>query len=47
MCPSRRCVRLAVPVALIAMLVAVVRSRRGVEVWHVAAVHTPGYDEGP
>jgi hypothetical protein len=28
------------PLALIAVLVAVVRSRRGVEVWHVAADHT-------
>jgi hypothetical protein len=47
MCPSRRCVRLALPLALIAVLVAVVRSRRGVEVWHVAAVDTLGDDEGP
>ena len=41
MCPSGRCVRLALPLALIAVaVVAVVRSRRSVEVWHVA-------DEGP
>ena len=46
MCPSRRCVRLALPVAVIAVVVAVLRSRRGVEVWHVAAVDTPP-DEGP
>jgi hypothetical protein len=35
------------PLALIAVLVVVVRSRRGVEVWHVAAVDTSGHDEGP
>jgi hypothetical protein len=52
MCPSRRCVRLALPLALVAVAAAAVaRSRRGVEVWHVAAVdppgHAPGHDEGP
>jgi len=53
MCPSRRCVRLALPLALIAVAVAVAvaRSRRGVEVWHVAVVDAPGHpsghDEGP
>jgi hypothetical protein len=35
------------PLALIAVLVAVVRARRGVEVWHVAAADAPGDDEGP
>jgi hypothetical protein len=43
MCSSRRAATLAVLFALIAVVVAVARSRRGVEVWHVAA----GCDEGP
>ena len=43
---SKRCVRLALPLALIAAA-AVVRSRRSVEVWHVAAVDPPDHDEGP
>ncbi len=47
MCMSRRCVRLVVPLVLIAVVAAVVRSRRGVEVWHVAAVDLPDHDEGP
>ena len=37
MCPPRRFVRLVLPLAAIAVLAAVIRSRRGVEVWHVAA----------
>ena len=51
MCPSRRCVRLALPITLIAVVAAVVRSRRGVEVWQVAVDDTPGqppsHVEGP
>jgi hypothetical protein len=47
MCPSRRCVRLALPLALIALAAAVARTRRRVEVWHVAVVDTPDNDEGP
>jgi hypothetical protein len=40
------------PLALIALVAAVVRSRRGVEVWHVAAVDpapvdSPSGQEGP
>ena len=50
MCPSRRSVRFALPlvvVALGALVALVARSRRGVEVWHVAADDEPGYEEGP
>jgi hypothetical protein len=51
MCSSRRYVRLALPLVLIAVVAAVARARRGVEVWHVAAVdapgHPPGRDQGP
>jgi hypothetical protein len=47
MCWSRRCVRLLLPLAAIAVLAVVVRSRRGVEVWHVAADHADGRGEGP
>ncbi|WP_197283696.1 hypothetical protein [Mycobacterium sp. Marseille-P9652] len=47
MCPSRRCVRLAAPLALIAVAAAVVWSRRGIEVWHVAVDEPPAHDEGP
>jgi len=51
MCPSGRCVRLALPLAAIAVaVVAAVWSRRGVEVWHVAADASgdlPDPDEGP
>lgn len=39
------------PLALIAIAAAVVRYRRGVEVWHVAVVDAPdpppGHDQGP
>ncbi|MGH3531700.1 MAG: hypothetical protein ACRDUT_09345 [Mycobacterium sp.] len=38
--------RLVLPLAAIAALVVVVRSRRGVEVWHVAADQTAGRGEG-
>jgi hypothetical protein len=37
MCLLRRSVRLLLSLAAIAVLVAVVRARRSVEVWHVAA----------
>lgn len=47
MYPSRRCVRLALPLALIVLVTAVLRSRRGVEVWHVAAVDPAPVVEGP
>jgi hypothetical protein len=47
MCSPRRSVRLALPLAAIAVLVAVARSRRSVEVWHVAADQSAGQDEGP
>ena len=47
MCPSRRSVRFALPLVVVAVVALVARSRRGVEVWHVAADHEPGYDEGP
>lgn len=47
MCPPRRFVRLALPLAAIAAVLVVLRSRRRVEVWHVAADHAPGRDEGP
>ena len=40
MCSPRRFVRLVLPLAAIAVLAVVVRSRRGVEVWHVAADQT-------
>jgi hypothetical protein len=39
--------RLLLPLAAIAVLAAVVRSRRAVEVWHVAANHADGQGEGP
>ena len=47
MCSPKRFVRLALPLAAIAVLVVAVRSRRGVEVWHVAADQTTGRHEGP
>ena len=47
MCSPRRFVRLALPLAAIAVLAVVVRSRRGVEVWHVAADQIDGQREGP
>ena len=50
MCRSRRCVRVVLPLALIAVA-AVAQSRRGVEVWHVAVDDSARYpnhhDEGP
>ncbi len=49
MCPSRRCVRLALPLGLFAVLAAVAWSRRGVEVWHVAVQDSGqplGHNEG-
>ncbi|WP_264066733.1 hypothetical protein [Mycobacterium seoulense] len=43
--------RLALPITLIAVVVAVARYRRGVEVWHVAVDDTsgqpPDHVEGP
>ena len=47
MCLPRRFVRLVLPLAAIAALAVVVRSRRGVEVWHVAADQTDGRSAGP
>jgi hypothetical protein len=47
MCLPRRFVRLVLPLAAIAVLAVVIRSRRGVEVWHVAADQTDGQGEGP
>jgi len=35
------------PLAAIAVLAVVIRSRRGVEVWHVAADQPAGRHEGP
>ncbi|MFZ0906982.1 MAG: hypothetical protein WAN71_24540 [Mycobacterium sp.] len=39
--------RLVLPVAAIAVLAVVIRSRHGVEVWHVAADQTDGRSPGP
>ncbi|MFZ0718534.1 hypothetical protein [Mycobacterium sp.] len=39
--------RLVLPLAAIAVLAVVIRSQRGVEVWHVAADQTRGRREGP
>jgi len=47
MCSPRRFVRLVLPLAAIAVLAVVVRFRRGVEVWYVAADQTGGRSEGP
>jgi hypothetical protein len=47
MCLPRRFVRLVLPLAAIAVLAVVIRSRHGVEVWHVAADHTDGRSAGP
>ncbi|MDT7769785.1 MAG: hypothetical protein QOI30_2795, partial [Mycobacterium sp.] len=47
MCSPRRFVRLVLPLAAIAVLAVVIRSQRGVEVWHVAADQTGGRREGP
>ncbi|BBU20218.1 hypothetical protein [Mycobacterium xenopi] len=43
MCCPRRASTVTVLLVVIGVVVAVVRFRRGVEVWHVAAE----YDEGP
>ncbi|WP_407687950.1 hypothetical protein [Mycobacterium sp. HUMS_1102779] len=47
--PLRRYVRLALPLGLLAAVAAVVRSRREVEVWHMAVADTPdpGNGQGP
>ncbi len=47
--PLRRYVRLALPLGLLAAVAAAVRSRRGVEVWHMAFTDTPeaGDGQGP
>ncbi len=47
MCSPRRSVRLLLPLAALAVAAAVVRSRRSVEVWHVAADQTADRGEGP
>jgi hypothetical protein len=47
MCLPRRFVRLVLPLAAIAVLAVVIRSRHGVEVWHVAADQTNGRSAGP
>ncbi len=55
MCPSKRRVKFALPLAAAAALgavtAAVMRSRRDVEVWHVAPDVSPGdqadHPEGP
>jgi hypothetical protein len=47
MCSPRHSVRLLLLLAAIAVLAAVIRSRRGVEVWHVAADQSIGRGAGP
>jgi hypothetical protein len=47
MCLPRRFVRLVLPLAAIAALAVVIRSRQGVEVWHVAADQTDDRSAGP
>jgi hypothetical protein len=47
MCLPRRFVRLVLPLAAIAVLAVVIRSRHGVEVWHVAADQIDGRSAGP
>jgi len=47
MCLPRRFVRLVLPLAAIAVLAVVIRSRRDVEVWHVAADPADGRSAGP
>ena len=47
MCLPRRFVRLVLPLAAIAVLAVVIRSRHGVEVWHVAADQSDGRSAGP
>ncbi len=42
MCSPRRFVRLALPLAAIALLAVAIRSRDSVEVWHVAADQIDG-----
>jgi hypothetical protein len=47
MCLPRRFVRLVLPLAAIAALAVLIRSRHDVEVWHVAADQTDGRSAGP
>jgi hypothetical protein len=47
MCLPRRFVRLVLPLAVIAALAVMIRSRHGVEVWHVAAGQADGRSAGP
>ncbi|MDT5088797.1 MAG: hypothetical protein QOG47_1504 [Mycobacterium sp.] len=47
MCSPRRVVRLVLPLAAVAVLALVIRSRHSVEVWHVAADQIDGRPEGP
>lgn len=47
MCLPRRFVRLVLPLAAIAALTVVIRSRHSVEVWHVAADQADGRSAGP
>ncbi len=47
MCLPRRFVRLVLPLAAIAAVAVVIRSRHGVEVWHVAADQIDGRNAGP
>jgi hypothetical protein len=42
MCSPRRFVRLALPLAAVAVLALVIRSQQSVEVWHVAADQIDG-----
>lgn len=46
MCPSRRSVRFALPLAAIAVAAIVVRFRRGADVWHVAGDPPPDHITG-
>ncbi len=47
MCSPRRFVRLVLPLAAVVVLAVAIRSRQGVEVWHVAADQLDGRPEGP
>jgi hypothetical protein len=47
MCSPRCFVRLVLPLAAIAVLAVLARSRQSVEVWHVAADQIDGRPEGP
>ncbi len=47
MCLPRRFVRLVLPLAAVAVLAVVIRSRQGVDVWHVATDQTDGRSAGP